>query len=253
LADCNGNFELDIPVILGKLKANRPDLSIRKLEIIFDTFKKEGLAFVWSVVRRQYIHWTRSERRGRLPRPSRRSNKYEKKLAPPLPLEEYKAYLHGFGETLDVSASDALALAKATATDRAKEKDTAQASPSPEYFAIFWKNYPNKVGKPAAQKAWKRVKWDELTAIRDGLNRWKATEQWQKEGGKYIPYPATFLNQRRWEDEPAEVKVIRELDAMVEQVAFGVPPVAKCKCGVEIPAGFLKCLKCLKAKPPVNP
>ncbi|KKL54035.1 hypothetical protein LCGC14_2269450 [marine sediment metagenome] len=134
LADCNGNFELDIPVILGKLKANRPDLSIRKLGLVFETFKKEGLAFVWAVARRQYIHWTRSERRGRLPRLSRRSNKYERKLAPPLPLEEYKAYLHTFGETLDASASDGLALAtaKATAkaTDRATEKTTPPASPA---------------------------------------------------------------------------------------------------------------------------
>jgi hypothetical protein len=36
-----------------------------------------------------------------------------------------------------------------------------------------------------------------------GVERWKQTEQWQKEGGQFIPYPATFLNQRRWEDEPA--------------------------------------------------
>ena len=199
LADCNGNFELDIPVILGKLKANRPDLSVRKLEIIFDTFKKEGLAFVWSVVRRQYIHWTRSERRGRLPRLSRRSNKYERKLAPPLPLEEYKAYLHTFGETLDVSASDALAKATAKATVRAKE--------TPLAFDEFWKAYPRKVGKPAALRAWRsllRVVWNPNTAsaLMAGLERWMQTEQWQKEGGKFIPYPATFLNQRRWEDDP---------------------------------------------------
>jgi hypothetical protein len=132
LADCNGNFELDIPVILGKLKANRPDLSIRKLELVFETFKKEGLAFVWSVAGRQYVHWTRSERRGRLPQPSHRTNKYERKLAPPLPLEEYAAYLQQFGELVDVAASTGLATARATATatDRAKEKTTPPASPA---------------------------------------------------------------------------------------------------------------------------
>jgi hypothetical protein len=33
------------------------------------------------------------------------------------------------------------------------------------------------------------------------------TEQWQKEDGKYIPYPAKWLNEKRWEDEP---KITRE-------------------------------------------
>ncbi|HZP33038.1 MAG TPA: hypothetical protein VFB23_06695, partial [Candidatus Acidoferrales bacterium] len=33
------------------------------------------------------------------------------------------------------------------------------------------------------------------------VERFKLTEQWQKEGGKYIPYPSRFLNGRRWEDE----------------------------------------------------
>lgn len=25
--------------------------------------------------------------------------------------------------------------------------------------------------------------------------------EWQEDNGKYIPYPATWLNQERWEDE----------------------------------------------------
>ena len=28
----------------------------------------------------------------------------------------------------------------------------------------------------------------------------KESADWKKEGGKYIPYPATWLNNRRWED-----------------------------------------------------
>jgi len=205
LADCNGSFEFDLPVILGKLKPNRPDLSTHKLETIFMAFRNEGVAFVWIEKGRQYIHWTGSERRGRLPRPSRRSNKYEKKLAPPVPPRAYKAYLQQFGETLKASASDDLALVTATATATAKEH-TAQASPSLD-FERFWKAYPRKGGKPAALRAWRNllgIAWDPKTPglFMAGLERWKQTDQWQKEGGKFIPYPATFLNQRRWEDEP---------------------------------------------------
>lgn len=52
-------------------------------------------------------------------------------------------------------------------------------------FARFWSVSPKRVGKLAARKVWTRLR----------------TEQWQRDGGRYIPNPATFLNQRRWEDE----------------------------------------------------
>lgn len=266
LADCNGNFELDIPVILGKLKANRPDLSIRKLELIFDTFKKEGLTFVWSVVGRHYVHWTGSERRGRLPQPSHRSNKYERKLAPPYPQEEYAAYLQQFGELVEVAASTGLATtsasasAKATATDRAKEKEhTAQASPSLDVFERFWKAYPNKVGKPAAQRAWKkmppRTPYENVMA---GLERWKQTEQWQKEGGQFIPYPATFLNQRRWEDEPPATEHSTESSVGRGPQLPHEKKVGKCsKCGKDTVPGLAMCYQCLtphwRKQAPVKP
>jgi len=34
------------------------------------------------------------------------------------------------------------------------------------------------------------------------LETQKASEKWLKDNGQYIPNPATWLNQRRWEDEP---------------------------------------------------
>ena len=39
-------------------------------------------------------------------------------------------------------------------------------------------------------------------AIMNGLEKWKGSDQWLKEDGQYIPYPATWLNKRRWEDPP---------------------------------------------------
>jgi len=129
--------------------------------------------------------------------------------------------------------------------EKKKRKNTAQASPSPlvDSFESFWKLYPKKVGKLVAQRAWgkvpRRTSWRSLI---DGLQRWKQTEQWQKEGGKFIPYPATFLNQRRWEDDPPDSAHHR---THYDPREPGLP--GKCnQCGVEIPAGFLKCLKCMK-------
>jgi len=75
-----------------------------------------------------------------------------------------------------------------------------------ELFDIFWKEYPTKIGKPAAKKAFKSLKVSEnkLKDILKGLKEWKETSQWKEQKGKFIPYPATFLNQRRWEDNVPE-------------------------------------------------
>jgi len=76
-------------------------------------------------------------------------------------------------------------------------------------FDEFWKAYPKKVGKKAAESSWKKIKPDaELyDRIMTAIGRARVTEQWQREGGRYIPNPATWLNQGRWEDEYGEVEI----------------------------------------------
>lgn len=71
-------------------------------------------------------------------------------------------------------------------------------------FDEFWSAYPKKVGKDAALKAWRRLKApaDTLPAILAALDWQKKSEQWGKDGGQYIPNPATYLGQGRWQDEP---------------------------------------------------
>ena len=39
-----------------------------------------------------------------------------------------------------------------------------------------------------------------LTLI-EAINKQKNSEQWSKDGGKYIPHPATWLKGERWNDE----------------------------------------------------
>ena len=59
-------------------------------------------------------------------------------------------------------------------------------------------------GKGAALKAWEKIRpTDEIVSqMRDAL-AWQCKQpQWSKDGGVYVPNPATYLNQRRWEDEP---------------------------------------------------
>ena len=70
-------------------------------------------------------------------------------------------------------------------------------------FAEFWEEYPKKVGKKAAQTSWNKIKPDTelFERIISAVTTAKVSEQWNKEGGRYIPNPATWLNQGRWDDE----------------------------------------------------
>lgn len=77
-------------------------------------------------------------------------------------------------------------------------------TPSPSVgFDVFWQDYPKKIGKAVAEKSWRLLKPDEQTRalIAAGLDKAKASPQWTKDGGQFIPHAATWLNQRRWEDE----------------------------------------------------
>lgn len=91
-------------------------------------------------------------------------------------------------------------------TDRSKYSNT---SPSPSKsspdFDRFWAAYPRKVDKDKARRAWKRLKVTDalLETILAGLERDKRSPQWVKDCGQFIPYPATWLNNRRWESQTA--------------------------------------------------
>lgn len=75
-------------------------------------------------------------------------------------------------------------------------------------FNQFWAAYPKKTAKAQALKAWEKLKPDEeLTAkILTSLEQQKYSVQWTKDSGQYIPYAATWLNGKRWEDELMEVQ-----------------------------------------------
>ena len=85
------------------------------------------------------------------------------------------------------------------------------ASASSSSFDTFWKEYPKKTGKGAAERAWGKIKKpsEALQNIITALEWQKQSPQWTKDNGQYIPNPATYLNQRRWEDEkPTSTKKV---------------------------------------------
>lgn len=84
-------------------------------------------------------------------------------------------------------------------------------------FEKFWSVYPRKRSKGDAEKAWKALKPDEQLQDRiyDALERATTSADWRKEGGKYIPYPATWLRAKGWEDDHQPAR-----DPLAEQVQF---------------------------------
>lgn len=131
----------------------------------------------------------------------------------------------------------------------AKEDKPKEKKPSPQAlaksFESFWTDYPKKRAKQDALKVWKSIApTKELAAkITAALAEQKATEDWQREGGKFIPYPATWLRGGQWEDEvsaslPEAVKPVPvkeefadtrkhsyDLDAIINAATANVPTI----------------------------
>ena len=70
-------------------------------------------------------------------------------------------------------------------------------------FDEFWDAYPKKCSKPEAIRAFAKanVNRELLDTILADIRVKVKTHQWQKLNGLYIPHPASYLNNRRWEDE----------------------------------------------------
>ena len=90
-----------------------------------------------------------------------------------------------------------------------KQTQTESTPPKPpkgadaDGFDEFWAAYPRKVGKGDALKAWKKIKpsGELRSRISAAIEAAKGCEQWQRENGRFIPNPATWLNQERWDDD----------------------------------------------------
>lgn len=84
-----------------------------------------------------------------------------------------------------------------TDTDKKKKRLSANA----DGFDEFWQQYPKKKGKDAARKAWGKISQSIVPEIMVALESHIDQPSWQKDDGKFIPHPASWLNGKRWEDE----------------------------------------------------
>ncbi|HAR34675.1 MAG TPA: hypothetical protein DCR95_11510, partial [Desulfobacter sp.] len=92
------------------------------------------------------------------------------------------------------------------------EKNTNPPIAPQDDFSVFWQEYPKKVGKMDALKAWGKLNGTRpaIEIILNAIHAQKQSAQWQKEGGQFIPNPATWLNRGQWEDQGVQLAVIPE-------------------------------------------
>lgn len=91
-------------------------------------------------------------------------------------------------------------------------------------FNIFWKAYPRKKSKGDAEKVWNKIKPNQklFDIILSKIDEAKNSNDWLKENGQFIPYPAKWLSRKGWEDEYVPVK-------NVQRLLIQLDPIEKCR------------------------
>lgn len=138
---------------------------------------------------------------------------YQKRMVRDGQLSEVRASAGKKGGTASAFAkSEKFAQAKPQANRQANAEsdseieaatENEQKSLSQQRFDEFWSIYPNKKSKKTAQKAWDKIKMTQplFEQIMTAVRRQRDSRDWQRENGRYIPHPATWLNGGCWEDE----------------------------------------------------
>lgn len=122
------------------------------------------------------------------------------------PLKNEGENITGLGNTSNIPPYSP---PKGDAPAKKRKRREPKAAPEwePERFEGFWRVYPVKKSKQAAIRAWDSLRPDNalMAVMGRALKRQLASPEWQRkireEDGQGIPYPATWINNRRWEDE----------------------------------------------------
>lgn len=223
LALANGVFEFDIDQIWARVYAYlRPDISRDDVVSIFTAYERAGLFFSWEDEDgKRWGFWIGIDKPGRLPSLKRQKGRHER-VGPEPPREKLEQYLRGASQRSAngrPSASLGFGLGSGSGSGSGNGSRAAHApAPAPsapaackpstvngeveQAFVQFYSAYPRKVGQPSARKSFRRIPsvTEHLGEILLGIARWQASGQWTEP--RFIPHPARFLNDRRWEDQP---------------------------------------------------
>ena len=103
-----------------------------------------------------------------------------------------------------------------------KSTEVAEDGEKEKGFELFWELYPSKRKKPVARIAWMNMRVhseEQYALINSAVERYKKTNQWQEENGRYIPDPDTFLQDERWADEIKLPEAVQTADKEAQEKA----------------------------------
>ena len=96
-------------------------------------------------------------------------------------------------------------------------------------FNKFWEFYPKKKSKGDAYKAWiqTREKRPPLDKVLKAIVVLRESDEWVRDNGQFIPYPATWLRAWGWADVPEAEQAQVRGDALWWKTSSGVEAKAK--------------------------
>ena len=138
-------------------------------------------------------------------------------------LQRAKQVTEGLQEAFAKAFAEAFA--KAMPYQEPKPKPKPKRTPPPPAdaggaFEEFWNAWPDhkrKVGKPQCAAKWAKKGCDGFAAkLMAALKAFKASEDWTKDKGEFIPAPLVWLNQERWEAAVDAKPGVASLSSSVE-------------------------------------
>lgn len=181
--DINGNFYAD-PIMVNNLVFTRLGHSVKTISNAIDELDAKGLIIKYRVNGEIYLNYPDFHEKQNKLNPA-------KETTPEIPNLTPESILSQSGVT---PLQDKIREVKSN-------KDIVKKEALEKSFNEFWRAYPRKVNKKEAKAKWVRIKILDLAIILKAIEVQKQTENWQKDNGKYIPHPTTWLNQERWNDE----------------------------------------------------
>jgi hypothetical protein len=185
-ADKEGRLE-DRPKFLKAMIFPYDDVDIEVELELLSQFKSNGSPFIQRYVNGngkyiQIIQWEKHQK----PHHTEKESIFPPPQTPP----KIKIKIKGMGSVHE--ASTELKNGELTVKKRL-EKD----------FALFYNTYPKKRKKGDAEKAFKKLNPNQelLLLLLNAIEQAKKSEEWQEQNGKFIPFPATWLRAKGWEDE----------------------------------------------------
>ena len=193
-ADRDGRIDGEPCLVKAMAMPRRTDVSDKKVGVALKSLVEVGLLSWYSVNGERYIEILNF-------REHQAGLSYNKE--PPSTLPEIPGTLPEIPGTLPEIPG--------LREDKIREKKRREENPPGkntlanvnEDFREFYESYPRKEAEDDALKAFKKrykelPPIDELVLI---IENTKKTENWSRDNGKYIPHPATWINNGRWKDE----------------------------------------------------